>query len=128
MSEAPNFNQCSPKLQPLKSQTSMVEEELYSFNYNHLTISHLTKGKNENEREKARTYQPFAEREKWEKKIKEAMSALLGRDIVPLEQYFLEKALFSIPGEELLQFLEERYLSHPQEFKEQGLFILEEIS
>ncbi|MCD6155980.1 MAG: hypothetical protein J7J32_02915 [Candidatus Atribacteria bacterium] len=52
---------------------------------------------------------------------------MLGRDIVPLEQYFLEKALFSIPGAELLQFLENFYLECPQTFREQGLFILEGV-
>jgi len=125
MNEEPNFNECSSKLQSLKSKTSINEEELESFNYNHITISHSTKDTATSESEKRNQYLSFEEREKWEKKIKETVNVLLGRDIVPLEQYFLEKALFSIPGAKLLQFLENFYLKHPQTFRKQGLFILE---
>ena len=114
-----NFNKCSPKLHLMKSQTSLNEEELYPYNYNHITISHLTK-------EKERKYIPFKEREEWEKKIKEVVGEIIEREITPLEQRLLEEILLYVPGEELLNALEDFYLHNPETFKEQGLFILEE--
>lgn len=116
-----NFNKCSPKLHLMKSQTSLNEEELYPYNYNHITISHLTK-------EKERKYIPFKEREEWEKKIKEVVGEIIEREITPLEQRLLEEILLYVPGEELLNALEDFYLHNPELFKEQGLFILEESS
>lgn len=116
-----NFNKCSPKLHLMKGQTSLNEEELYPYNYNHITISHLTK-------EKERKYIPFKEREEWEKKIKEVVGEIIEREITPLEQRLLEEILLYVPGEELLNALEDFYLHNPELFKEQGLFILEESS
>ncbi|BER93160.1 helix-turn-helix domain-containing protein [Atrimonas thermophila] len=123
MSEAPNFNQCSPKLQPLKSQTSMVEEELYSFNYNHLTISHLTKGKNENEREKENSNLPKSDLEV-EREIKELFRSLSGRAMIPPEEIILAKMLYNLPADEVIAIIEDTYLKNPTEFSRKGLFLI----
>ena len=56
MNEALNFNDCSPKLQSLKCQTSMNEDELDPINYNQYNYTQLTKGEG---REKNGRYRKF---------------------------------------------------------------------
>lgn len=110
------FNKCTPKVHLMNSQSSINEHELYPYNYNHITISHLTK---------EREHIPFKEREEWEKKIKEVVGEIINREITPLEERLLEEILLYTPGEKLLGALEDFYLHNPETFKEQGLFILE---
>ena len=112
-------NKCTLKVHEVDSKSPPDGRELYPYNYNHITISHLTK-------EKERKHIPFLEREEWEKKIKEIVGEIVEREITPLEQRLLEEILLYVPGEELLSALEDFYLHNPETFKEQGLFILEE--
>ena len=104
------------KVQEMDSKSPRGVRELYPYNYNHLTISHLTK---------EREHIPFKEREEWEKKIKEVVGEIINREITPLEERLLEEILLYTPGEKLLGALEDFYLHNPETFKEQGLFILE---
>jgi hypothetical protein len=56
MNEALNFNDCSPKLQSLKCQTSMNGDELDPINYTQYNYTQLTKGEG---REKNGRYRKF---------------------------------------------------------------------
>jgi hypothetical protein len=97
----------------------MVEEELYSFNYNHLTISHLTKRENEKEKKE----NPKSDLE-IEREIKELFRSLSGRAMIPPEELILAKMLYNLPADEVIAIIEDAYLKNPTEFSRKGLFLI----
>ncbi len=119
MNEEPNFNECSSKLQSLKSKTSINEEELDPYNYNHITMCDLTKEK----KEKHTQHKPKNIFET-EEEIKELFHSLSGREMIPPEEVLLGKLLYNLPPEEVIALIEDSYLRSPTEFPQKGLFLI----
>ncbi len=120
----PKSTRRTSKVHDVDFQSPRDGQELYSFNYNHLTISHLTKGKNENEREKKENPNLPKSDLEIEREIKELFHSLSGRAMIPPEELILAKMLYNLPADEVIALIEDTYLKNPLEFPRKGLFLI----
>lgn len=103
------FNKCRAKVHLMKSYSSINEEEVYPYNYNHISMCN-----------KENTYP----RLEYEEKIKNLFRSLTGRELIAPEEVILQKLLYNLPGEKVLSLVEEAYFSNPGEFPRRGLTLI----